>query len=174
MANKSEPFYIRQKVTVTGVAFAEEEIDLGAFVNLGVAKSTILRIHSVEAQYLDNSDASEMIYYDGGIPGGMLRWQLTTQSFSNLVKASNKSFVSGGAYSQASTTGVLVQNADQTADMNPQVWKDGYLIGVDSLYLAGDSSATWDSGAVDISLVIECTLESATQATSTALALSQQ
>ena len=171
---KSEPFFIRARVTVTGVTFNETEIDLGSFVNLGVSKSTLLRIHAVEAQYTDNDDRSAMIYYDGGIPGAMIRWQLTTQSLTSLVAASNKSYISGGAYSQASTTGVLVQNADETADMNPQMWDRGYLIGVDSIFLGADSSATWDTGPIDISLVLECTLENATQASSTALALSQQ
>jgi len=171
---KSDSFFIRAKVTVSGVTYAEKEIDLGSFVNLGISKSTLLRIHNVEAQYLDNSDASTMIYYDGGIPGGMIRWQLTTQTLGGLVKSSNKAYVSGGVYSQASTTGNLVQNANQTADMNPQAWRNGYLIAVDSLFLGADSSATWDTGDIDISIVMECTLENATQASSTALALSQQ
>ena len=171
---KSDSFFIRAKVTSSGVTYVQSEIDLGSFVNLGVSKSTLLRIHNVEPQYLDNSDPSAMIYYDGGIPGAMLRWQLTTQSQSALVGADDKSFISGGCYSQASTTGVLVQNADMTADANPQEWKNGYLIGVDTLYFAVDSSATWDSGDIDVNIVMECTLETATQASSTALALSQQ
>jgi len=171
---KSDSFFIRAKVTSTGVTYGETEIDLGSFVNLGVKSSTLLRIHNIEAQYLDNSDKSAMIYYDGGIPGGMVRWQLTTQTQSGLVGADDKSFISGGAYSQASTTGNLVQNADMTADLNPQSWRNGYLVGVDSLFLAGDSSATWDSGDVVINVVMECTLETATQASATALALSQQ
>ncbi len=171
---KSDSFFIRAKVTSSGVTYNQSEIDLGSFVNLGVTKSTLLRVHNIETQYLDSADPSEMIYYDGGIPGGMLRWQLTTQSQSTLIGSEDKSFVSGGCYSQASTTGVLVQNADMTADANPQEWKNGYLIGVDSLYLAVDSSATWDSGNIDVNIVMECTLETATQASATALALSQQ
>jgi hypothetical protein len=171
---KSDSFFIRAKVTVSGVTYGQTEIDLGSFVNLGVTKSTLLRIHNVEAQYTDNSDKSAMIYYDGGIPGGILRWQLTTQTQSALIDADDKSFVTGGAYSQASTTGVLVQNADMTADANPQDWRNGYLIGVDSMFLGADSSATWDSGDVDICVVLECTLETATQTSATALALSQQ
>jgi hypothetical protein len=53
-------------------------------------------------------------------------------------------------------------------------WRNGYLVGVDSMFFAGDSSATWDNGDIDIVLVLECTLENATQASSVALALSQQ
>jgi len=40
--------------------------------------------------------------------------------------------------------------------------------------LAADGSLTVDSGAIYISIVMECTLENATQANSVALALSQQ
>jgi hypothetical protein len=171
---KSDSFFIRATVTSSGTSYVQSEIDLGSFVNLGVKSSTLLRIHNVQAQYLDNSGYGAVIYYDGGIPGAQLNWQLTTQSQSALVNAADKSFVSGGNMRQSSTTGVLVQAADQTADMNPQEWKNGYLIGVDTLFFACDSSATWDSGDIDVSVVLECTLETATQASSTALALSQQ
>ena len=171
---KSDSFFIRAKVTVTGVTYAQQEIDLGSFVNLGVSKSTLLRVHNIQCQYLDNDDKSAMIYYDGGIPGGMIRWQLCTQSQAALTDAADKSYISGGAYAQASTTGNLVQTADEVSDMNLHEWSAGYLVGVDSLFLGADSSATWDNGAIDINLVLECTLENATQANSVALALSQQ
>jgi len=174
MAKSSDSFFIRASVTVSGVTYAETEIDLGSFVNLGVSKSTLLRIHNVQAQYMDRSDHSSMIYYDGGIPGGILQWQLTTQSQSVLVLAKDKSYICGGQYRQASTVDNLVQTADETANANPSEWKNGYLIGVDSIFLSGDSSATWDTADVDISVILECTLETATQASSTALALSQQ
>lgn len=171
---KSDSFFIRAQTVQSGVTFTETEIDLGAFVNLGISKSTLLRIHNIQVQYLDSSDPGAMIYYDGGIPGAALRWQVTTQTQSALVGAEDKSFVSGGVYSQASTTGVLVQGADETADMNIQHWTNGYLVGVDSLFLGGDSTGTWDSGDININIVMECTLENATQANSVALALSQQ
>ena len=171
---KSDSFFIRATVTSSGTSYVQSEIDLGSFVNLGVKSSTLLRIHNVQAQYLDNSGYGAVIYYDGGIPGAQLNWQLTTQSQSALVNAADKSFISGGNMRHSSTTGVLVPAADQTADMNPQEWTKGYLVGVDSLYFACDSSATWDSGAIDVSIVLECTPETATQASSTALALSQQ
>jgi hypothetical protein len=170
---KSDSFFIRAKVTVTGVTYNQKEIDIGSFVNLGVSKSTLLRIHNIQAQYTDNDDKSAMIYYDGGIPGGIVRWQLCTQTQAALTDANDKSFISGGAYAQASTTGVLVQTADETADMNVHDWTQGYLVGVDSLFLGADSSATWDSGAIDVCLVLECTLENATQSNALSLSLSQ-
>ena len=170
---KSDSFFIRAKVTVNGVTYNQQEIDLGSFVNLGVSKSTLLRVHNIQAQYIDSSDKSAMIFYDGGIPGAIVRWQLTTQSNTELTDADDKAFISGGAYAQASTTGNLVQTADQTVDQNIQDWQNGYLVGVDSLFLGADSSATWDSGDIDVIIVMECTLENATQSSALALSLSQ-
>ncbi len=171
---KSDSFFIRASANMVGVTYAQTEIDLGSFVNLGVSKSTLLRIHNVQAAYQDASDRTAMIYYDGGIPGANLRWQLTTQSQTEAISPSDKAFVSGGCFRQASTTGNLVQPAEETSDVNPQHWRNGYLVGVDSLFLAVDSSATWDSGDIECSIILECTLETATQASATALALSQQ
>jgi hypothetical protein len=59
-------------------------------------------------------------------------------------------------------------------DQMPQTWRNGYLIAVDSLWLASDADATSTGADYNISIVMECTLENATQASSTALALSQQ
>ena len=58
-------------------------------------------------------------------------------------------------------------------DVLPQMWSQGYLVGVDSLYWAVDT-ALGLNGEAKCSIVMECTLESATQANSVALALSQQ
>ena len=177
---KSDSFFIRSQVTSSGTDFQQSEIDLGSFVNLGVSKSTLLRIHSVEASYTDENDPVAVIYYDGTIPGSMQVWQLTTQSQTAIVTADDKSLVargsryqpvlaagySGGALSPTTTS--------EVEDINPSKWKNGYLIGVDSLFLGVDTSNTPDSGDFDVSIVLECTLENATQASSTALALSQQ
>jgi hypothetical protein len=47
------------------------------------------------------------------------------------------------------------------------------LIGVETLYFGGEASSGW-TGDVYISIVMECTSESLTQAAAMALALSQQ
>ena len=177
---KSDSFFIRAIVGVTGVTYGQTEIDLGSFVNLGVSKSTLLRIHNVEASYTDNNDISSVIYYDGAIPGSLLSWQLTTQTQSALVTADDKSVIARGTrYQPVSAAGYSggalapLTTAD-TDDVNPASWRNGYLVAVDSMFLGADSSATMDSGDFDISIIMECTLENATQASSTALALSQQ
>jgi len=177
---KSDSFFIRAQIVNNGALYAQTEIDLGSFVNLGISKSTLLRIHNIQAQYLDDSAPEDPIYDDTGSPGAIVRWQLTTQTQATLVGADDKAFVSGGTYHQASsassssTPGLLIQPPVETADMNLHEWTNGYLVGVDSMFLAADSSVTWSSGPIQINIVLECTLENATQANSVALALSQQ
>jgi len=176
---KSDAFYIRGKVTSNGTTFAQSEIDLGSFVNLGVSKSTLLRIHTVETSYTDNSDVMAVMYYDG-VPGSILTYQLTTQTQSAIVTADDKSVVARGTRYQAALPAGFsggnagATNPTETDDINPSQWKAGYLIGVDSLFFGTDASNALDSGNYDVSIILECTLETATQASSTALALSQQ
>ena len=176
-AKKSDSFFIRASVTTTTTAFNQEEIDLGSFVNVGVAggpKSTLLRIHNIAVDYKSADDPGEFLYYDGGIPGAQVLWQLCTQSQSDMVYGDNKSFISGGALKQASTTGNLVQNSDEIVNQNVQEWTQGYLVGVDTLFLGCQSSGTWDSGEIRVSICMEVTTETSSVAASTALALSQQ
>ncbi|GAH34536.1 unnamed protein product [marine sediment metagenome] len=177
---KSDSFFIRAKVKVGSATYAQSEIDLGSFVNLGVSKSTLLRLHSVEASYTDNSDASAVIYYDGAQPGSLISWQLTTQTQAAIITADDKSVVARGTRYQTVVPagfsgGVIAAGpVDETQDVNPSSWKTGYLVGTDSMFLGSDASQTLDSGDFDVSLILECTLETATQASSVALALSQQ
>ena len=171
---KSDSFFIRASVDTATTTFQQAEIDLGSFVNLGVKSSTLLRIHNIQVDYKSADDPGEYLFYDGGIPGAQVLWQLTTQRQADMIYAEDKSYVSGGSMKQASTTGVLVQNSDDTVNLNPQEWTQGYLVGVDSMFLGCQSSGTWDSGEIRVSIVMECTLETATQASATALALSQQ
>ena len=177
---KSDSFFIRAQTTCGSATYAQSEIDLGSFVNLGVSKSTLLRIHSVSVSYTDNNDPTAVIYYDGAQPGSLLCWQLTTQTQAAIVTAYDKSVIARGSrYQVVNEEGFSggvqgVGPTDETDDVNPSSWKTGYLIAVDACFLGVDASATMDSGDFDVSLILECTLETATQASSTALALSQQ
>lgn len=163
---KSDAFFIRAKVTSNGTTFTQEEIDLGSFVNLGVSKSTLLRIHSVTAMIADSNGPQTPILDSAD---ARVAWQLTTQTQSALVMADDKSMVASGGLTFK--TGVTPSH---DYDVNPQEYQKGYLIGVDSLYLGVDCNTSFDSGDVVISIILESTLENATQASSTALALSQQ
>ena len=177
---KSDSFFIRASVTSSGATFQQSEIDLGSFVNLGVSKSTLLRVHNISTQYAHATAPSTQIS-DG--TGNKIAWQLTTQSQSDLIYADDKSLVSSGALALgagyiapdgSATADFATNNWQQDLDVAPQDWKNGYLVAVDAMYLGVDLYGTLDSGEVKVSVVMECTLETATQASSTALALSQQ
>lgn len=163
---KTDAFFIRAGVTTDTTTYVKSEIDLGSFVNLGVSKSTLLRIHNVSVQILDANLPSAPILDAADFK---ISWQLTTQDQTAIIEATDKSLVSSGSIQ--GKTGLYY---NQDFDVGPQDWAKGYLIAVDSMFLGGDLSTTLDSGDVTISIVLECTLENATQASSTALALSQQ
>jgi len=166
MAKKSDSFFIRASITTNGTDFAQNTIDLGSFVNLGVSSSTILRIRNLAASYADSNLPAGPIL---DAADAKISWQLTTQSQTALVYPTDKSLVSSG--SLIVKTGMT---PSQDYDMAPQDWTNGYLIGTDQLYLGADLNTGLDSGDVTISIVMECQLEKATQTSSVALALSQQ
>ena len=173
---KSDSFFIRAAVLQAGASYTQEEIDLGSFVNLGVSKSTLLRIHNISVQIADQD--AEM---KGPIAAGTVLnvgWNLTTQSQTDLVHAFDKSVVAAGRYELAANATISSANtgyfSTDTRDVMPQNWRNGYLVGVDTLFLATEADQSPDDGAYYVSIVMECTLENATQASATALALSQQ
>jgi len=163
---KTDAFFIRAKVDSNGATYAQAEIDMGSFVNLGVSKSTLLRIMSVSAQITDLSGANLPIL---DAADAKISWQLTTQSQTAIITADDKSLVSSG--SLVIKTGVTPSH---DYDVNPQMWAKGYLIGVDTMFLGVQMNTALDSGNVTVAVVLESLLESATQANSVALALSQQ
>ena len=60
----------------------------------------------------------------------------------------------------------------ETLDIAPQYWDGGYLVAVESIFLGVDQ-ATADL-VDEVTVVLECTVETMTAAASMALALSQQ
>jgi len=176
---KSDSFFIRGKVSTNGDTFTQVDIDLGSYVNLGVSKSTLLRIHNISVQVLGKASSISVL---SGASGWSMFHQLTTQSQTEIVYADDKSLVASGnlrAYNgqiaeDGSASGDFATGfVTQDFDVAPQDFTNGYLIGVDTLYLATDMSSSVPTD-MSISYVIEATLESATQTNSVALALSQQ
>jgi hypothetical protein len=163
---KSDTFFIRAAVTSNGTTYAQEEVDLGSFVNLGVQKSTLIGIHSVTAMIADSNGPQNPILHSAD---ARTAWQLTTQSQTALVNADDKSMISSGGLTFK--TGVT---PGHDYDVNPHMYQTSYLVGVDSLFLGVDNSTAFDSGEVTISVILECQLVQASQANATALALSQQ
>ena len=169
---KSDPFFIRASIQ-PGAVYGQTSIELGAFVDaLG---KTVLRVHSIAVQYPDP---------DGGpaVPDAFagLNWQLTTQSQDTMVDAVDKSVISTGNFSiSTSSGGASYALWAQDQDVAPQMWDGGYLVGVEQIFLGTDLRGTaalftGSAGNTDLSVVLECTVQSLTQNAAMALALSQQ
>ena len=170
---KTDSFFLRQALTVDNNGdFNIETIDLGSVVDaLG---RTVLRIHNIAVQYSDKNGGTPDMTADAV---AACDFQLTTQAQTAMVIAGdNKSVIaSGRMLGRRSLSGTGVPTAVFDAfDVAPQHWTQGYLIGVEQMYLSGKTTSTgWGEDLV-VSLVMECTSETLTQAASMALALSQQ
>jgi hypothetical protein len=171
---RSDSFFIRAKLNALAggsAGFDTTSIDLGSFVDaLG---KTVLRIHNVSVQYTYGANVTPALA--AATSDGLTQWQITTQNQTAMVDADNRSVISTGALVASNNS--LVANTltflSQDIDVSPQKWTNGYLIAVESIQLAGQSSATFRD-ACDVSVVLECTVETMTAAASMALALSQQ
>ena len=98
-------------------------------------------------------------------------FQLTTQSQGAMVDVTNRSVVSSGKLLLAATDVDTLALANDHLDVGPQDFTDGYLIAVEQMYLGVDQQ---NNAVSQIGIVLECTVETMTQAAAMALALSQQ
>jgi hypothetical protein len=165
--SKADSFFVRATVTTTG-AYSQTAIDLGAYVD-ALGKS-VLRIHNVAIQ------SYPALGSDWSIPAGTqsnLGYQLTTQSQAALVDATNKSVIATGNIQIANAgAGAGFTFISDDSDILPQMWTNGYLVGVEQIYLGAAADAQLATGTVTI--VMECTVETLSQSGAMALALSQQ
>jgi hypothetical protein len=100
-------------------------------------------------------------------------FQLTTQSQAAMVDATDKSVISTGKISISAATPGNNTTVSESMDIAPQHWTNGYLIGVEQIYLGVDQTMNlFSSGGVTI--VMECTVETLSSSAAMALALSQQ
>jgi len=170
--NKSDSFFIRASITgLTGGIFGQTSIDLGAYVD-ALGKS-VLRLRNIAVSYnFQGSFADPNVALATSEARG--HFQLTTQSQTASVSSTNKSVISSGQINATNTTAVA--NAydffSDNLDIAPQMWTNGYLIGVEQIYLGGQ--AVNFSSPLDIEIVMECTVETLSQSAAMALALSQQ
>lgn len=161
---KSDAFFIRATVETNGTTYAQQSIDLGAYVD-ALGKS-VLRVHNIAVQY-----GSPLSTYAGGPNSSTSAcFQLTTQSQSAMVNANDKSVISAGRLAIA-TGATEVVMMSESLDVAPQHWSKGYLVGVEQIYLATDQ--TFDH-VNRVTIVLECTVETLSQSAAMALALSQQ
>jgi hypothetical protein len=163
---KSDSFFIRAGVDWNGTTYAQTSIDLGAYVD-ALGKS-VLRIHRAEVCWDSPLDVPAVT----ATQNHLAQYQLTTQSQAALVNPTDKSVIAGGSlYLSADGTGsTLAMN--ERMNLGPQVWTNGYLVGVEQIYLAVDQTMTICSG--QFSIVLECSVETLSSSAAMALALSQQ
>ena len=170
MVRKSDSFFIRQTTNIgqTNV-FAQVPIDLGAYVD-ALGKS-VLRIHNIAVSFTDSNGTGLMVTADDAAAA---QYQLTTQSQVQTVLSSNRAVISSGKlYGVNVTAATDFPQVSHDMDVLPQMWTNGYLVAVDTIYLGGQASTAWD-GDVYCSITLECTVETMSEASAMALALSQQ
>lgn len=162
---KSDSFFIRAKVSVNGLTYAQNSIDLGAYVD-ALGKS-VLRIHGVSVQY----GSPTQIPVAPNNDNAMTAYQLTTQSQTAMVDATDRSLISSGRL-VVGTAAVGNTSVSDMPDLSPEMFRNGYLVAVEQIYIGTDSVA---QAVVDqVSVVLECTVETLSQSAAMALALSQQ
>lgn len=166
---KSDSFFIRAEVETNGTTFAQAGIDLGAYVD-ALGKS-VLRVHNVQVRYPDIDTTPT----GPGPLTASCQYQITTQSQSAIVNLTDKSVVASGHQVTGFDGTLALTTYTDTQDLGPQQWTQGYLIGVEQIYLGFDASsaAVYPSGNT-MEIVMECTVETLSSSAAMALALSQQ
>lgn len=163
---RTDSFFIRARVLTDTTNYNETALDLGAYVD-ALGKS-VLRIHNISVQY---GDAGESVSNLSPSVITDVSFQLTTQSQAALVNLNNRSVVASGALAIAADGGADLNILNESLDAGPQDWTDGYLIAVEQMYLGVIQGI---DALSSVSIVLECTVETMTQAAAMALALSQQ
>ena len=171
MVKKSDSFFIRQTLNADNSnTYQETPIDLGAYVD-ALGKS-VLRIHNIAVTFSDpNGKALEI----NANTSAAAQFQLLTQSQTDIVFSSNRAVISSGKLYGRNMpgTGEHYPLISHDTDVLPQMWTNGYLVAVDSIFLGGQASQQWTTD-VYMSITLECTVETMSEASAMALALSQQ
>lgn len=175
-------FFLRSQVVAsnTQARFAEE-IDLGAFVNLGSTKPQVLRIHSIQIQFSDSQGLVPVVKQTGAVGefhSAFACASLTTKesplASPNMPMLNDDETVFTASISSSNGRAAAAdQGITSTGtDLAPQHLTNGYLVGVDTLYLYGIADDFWDED-IYISIAMECSVEAATRENAVNLALSQ-
>jgi len=183
MATKrTDSFFVRGMIqTTTDAAWETTEIDLGSFVDaLG---EHVLRIYRISCRYQDGDGNGPPVPDGITPPGGQayITWALTTQPLSSTttqLDLSDKSLIASGTLGwlangdpiSATTNFVTIS---ERYDIAPQDWTNGYLVGVDTLYLSIYQDSDMGPDENRVSICMECVSEKLSKAAGMALALSQ-
>lgn len=164
---KSDSFFIRATTDFNGTTYAQTSIDLGAYVD-ALGKS-VLRIHNISVQY----GAPLGVPAVTATQNHVAAFSLTTQSQTAVIDPTDKSVISTGRlYMSADAAGATL-SISESLDVAPQHWTNGYLVGVEQIYLGVDQTMNMFSTG-GVSIVLECTVETLSSSAAMALALSQQ
>ena len=169
---KSDSFFIRASTDIEDDGtYRQSTIDLGAYVD-ALGKS-VLRIHNIAVSFTDGSGRSPEL--DGSDAAAAAQFQLATQTQVDIVLPSNKSIIASGMLnaSRVKSGNGVADSTSEAFDNLPQLWTNGYLVAVDSIYLGGAATSTFYEH-VTVSVTMECTVETMNTAAAMALALSQQ
>jgi len=176
---KSDSFFIRASVTCgDSGTFAQTAIDLGAYVS-ALGKS-VLKIKSVHYEWIAGANATVPTpfgapHMDGDKAGEALM-QLTTQTQTGIVSLENKSVIAKSSLWARNTDSAANPPAQVYNDSHsPQDYADSYIVAVETMYLGAVGGTEWTDGSdLTCAVMIECQVETLTQAAAMALALSQQ
>jgi len=179
---KSDSFFIRASVSPgDSGAFNQTAIDLGAYVS-ALGKS-VLKIKSVHYEWVvgPNGDTSKGVTIGGApymdtLKAGEALMQLTTQTQTAMVTLENKSVIAKASLWARNPDGSNNPPSQVYNDSHsPQDYADSYIVAVETMYLGAVGGTEWTDGSdLTCAVMIECQVETLTQAAAMALALSQQ
>tara|TARA_A100001037_G_scaffold285034_1_gene292003 strand:- start:4 stop:558 length:555 start_codon:yes stop_codon:yes gene_type:complete len=179
--NKVNTFFIREQVIAPATqARAVQEVDIGAYVNIGTTRPQGLRIHSIQVAFTDDEGLVPVVDPATNVADGKSAFacvSLTTKETSlaspNMPMLNDDETV----FTASVTSTNLNDDKDQgiasaALDLAPQHLVNGYLLGVGTLYLYGIADDAWDED-VYISICMECSTEAIDKDNAVNLALSQ-
>ena len=170
---KTDSFFIRGTIQAD-TSLQKSEIDLGAFVDpLG---KSVMRLLNIAFKIADSGGIELPMGFTANTEW-MLGYQITTQDPGTTLRGlEDRTVVSSGSVSGSNDTVVAGNLSTLTHDLDvaPQHFTNGYLIGVPSIWLSAQYNAVAATGAVDVSFIAECRVETLTTEAAVALALSQQ
>ena len=165
-------FFIRGSVTApSGGGYAQAEIDLGSYTNLGSSKPELLRIHNISVAMTDAAGEVPVVDSNTAVSTA---WQITTQTQSAIVLITDDSVVAAGRAALRNPDGSSAPPSQAfESQMLPQDFTGGYLVAVPTLFLGALGTAEFEEGQI-YSFMLECTTESISKSNAVALAVSQQ
>ena len=180
----AETFFLRaQAITTQGSENrVETEVDLGSYVNLGIAKGTALRVHGVQMQVCDSIGLPPISAFDATAGESVSAYAcaaITTAQVPSSFGATEMPQLNEDYVMFSAAVIQTNQSADNdqgiqshSLDIAPQHMQKGYLLAVDNLYVYAAADDSW-SEDLHFNFILECSLEKITQSTAVSLSLSQ-